>query len=430
MCVAIVAIGCTERADSPDPTPTSLQTEPTPTLPQTTPEPWTVPEPEPTPTAAALPEPETSVVAVSIAAEPNRSNSEDALPPVPLDAAGATEFLDLRGVGDAAMAETHQQPYNLTDFLPRGELANFGAQLDRFDPTGKSYRGDLSFINWESTIGLRCNEFWAPLNPGAFAFVSHPDNMSEIYQRGFNLIGLANNHTRDCPSAEDGKDGALVSSLHMERLSREMGANWLWHGVGEQKEASVTTLNVKGRDLKVAFASLYLAEGDCTYVTCKFDEKTVLRSLRDADADLRILSIHSWTDETQQELVNLGVNFLTYYNGDVVFGHGPHVWAPVRVVESPTGKQGVLFESLGNFIHPALYPRATNIIGRVLFDIDTMKLRQVQIIPIALDRVTAYFGGAPDPSAVPANLNWQLTSDSVWQSGVNPQVRAAYSNIK
>ncbi|MDY6938720.1 MAG: CapA family protein [Cyanobacteriota bacterium] len=430
LCAAVSAAatiaGCTETANSPEPVETS--TEPTEPVPQTTPEPWKVPEPEPTPTA--LPEPETPVVAVNIDAEPNRSNTEDTLPPVPLDAASATEFLDLRGVGDAGMTETHQQPYNLTDFLSIGATANFGARLDIFDPTGKSYRGDLSFINWESTIGLRCDEFWAPLNPGAFAFVSHPDNITEVYKRGFNLIGLANNHTRDCPSADDGLDGALVSSQHMERLSEELDANWLWHGVGEQKEATVKTLNVKGRSVKVAFASFYLAEGDCTYVTCKFDEQTVLRSLRDADADIRILSIHSWTAETQKELENLGVKFLTYYNGDVVFGHGPHVWAPVRVVESPTGKRGVMFESLGNFIHPALLPKTTNLIGRVLFDLETMKLRQVQIIPIAVDRVDAYFGGTPEPSAVPANLNWQLTSDPAWQSGVNPQVRGAYSNIQ
>ena len=380
----------------------------------------TNPNPSPSATPTLLPEPVAPIVAVSLGEEPNQSDVNSSITPAPLDKDQATEFLDIRGVGDAAMANTHQQP------LP----ATFGEKLDAFDPTGKSYRGDLSFINWETTVGDRCNQFWAPLGPSSFAFMSHPDNLGALYQRGFNLIGLANNHTRDCPNAEDGQDGAKVSANHLESFSQESGAEWLWHGVGAQKEAQIRTLNIKGREVKVAFANIYLADGDCTYVTCRADKKTVLRSLRDADADIRILSIHSWTAQTQQELVNTGVEFIQYYDGDVVFGHGPHVWKPVRVVESPRGKKGVLFESLGNFIHPALLPRTENIVGRALFNLDTFELGQVQVIPIAVSRVNVSFANAPNPTAVPTNLTWQLISDPNWQSGVNPGVKGAYSNIK
>ena len=52
---AIVTVaGCTEKANTREPTQTIPQTEPTPVLPQTTQALWTVPEPDPTPTAAAL----------------------------------------------------------------------------------------------------------------------------------------------------------------------------------------------------------------------------------------------------------------------------------------------------------------------------------------------------------------------------------------
>ena len=181
--------------------------------------------------------------------------------------------------------------------------------------------------------------------------------------------------------------------------------------------------------MKVAFANIYMAGGDCTYVTCRTDELTVLRSLRDADADIRILSIHSWNSQTHRQLLNTGVKFLKHYNGDIVFGHGPHHVEPVRVVESVTGKKGVLFESLGNFIHPSLRASSDHIIGRVLFDLETLELRQVQVIPIALDRVNASFY-AINPMNVPANLSWKYVDDSAWRSGVNSRARGAYSNIK
>lgn len=396
------------------------------------PEPISTPvsTPSTSPTPSPIPEPQKPVRAVSISKEPNQSNAADSLKAVPLERQKATKFLDIRGVGDSAMALTHRQPLGLKQAVSPGALANFGQRLDKFDPSGRSYRGDLSFLNWETTVGLKCKQFWAPLGSQSFAFMSHPDNLVEAYKRGFNLIGLANNHTRDCPSAEEGVDGAFASARHMTKLSQKTKAQWMWHGVGKHKRAQVRTMTIKGRPVKVAFASFYMAGGDCTYVTCMKDETTVLRSLRDADADIRILAIHSWTDQTQQQLVNLGVKFIKYFNGDVVFGHGPHVWKPVRVVQSQTGKRGVLFESLGNFIHPSLVPNSENIIGRALFDLDTLKLRQVQIIPMSVHRVSASFSGAPNPKALSANLSWQSVNDANWRSGVSSQVKAAYSNIK
>jgi hypothetical protein len=365
------------------------------------------------------PEPTKPVIAGSIFKEPNQTNSRDPLKAVPLSGTNTNEFLDIRGVGDSAMAETHRQPIKPT----------LGLRLQQFDATGKSYKGDLSFINWETTVGTRCNRFWAALGPASFAFISHPDNLIQAYQKGFNLIGLANNHARDCPKGENGANGALVSSQHLERLTQSIGNNWLWHGVGTQKVARVKTFNIKGRAVKVAFASLYIAAGDCTYVTCIKDEKTVLRSLRDADADIRILALHSWTDETQIDLVNLGYNFIRNYNGDIVFGSGPHRWKPVRIVQSTTGKKGVLFESVGNFIHPALVPGSEHIVGRVLFDLKTLKLRQVQAIPINVNRIYVSFGGA-NPRGLKSNLTWQAVNDANWQSGVKRSARGLYANVK
>jgi hypothetical protein len=113
----------------------------------------------------------------------------------------------------------------------------------------------------------------------------------------------------------------------------------------------------------------------------------------------------------------------------VVFGSGPHRWRPVRIVQSVTGKKGVLFESVGNFIHPALVPGSEHIVGRVLFDLKTLKLKQVQAIPINVNRIYVSFGGA-NPRGLKSNLTWKFVNDANWKAGVSASARGVYANVK
>jgi Bacterial capsule synthesis protein PGA_cap len=361
-----------------------------------------------------------------------KASSDANLPPIPLDKELATEFLDIRGVGDSAMALTYQQPLKPDRPLPEGGLANFGERLDAFDPTGKSYRGDLSLINWESAVGQYCNQFRGQPSSSSYTFVSHPINIAEAYRRGFNLIGLANNHSWDCPVGEKGVHGALVSATYMESLTKQISANWLWHGVGndlQKTTAQVKTMTVKGKPIKIAFASLYLGSA-CTNITCVSDENKVLQSLRDADADLRIISIHSWDEASQQHLVATGTKFIRDYRGDIVFGHGPHEWKPVNIIQSNSGKKGVMFESLGNFIHPSLSAKRKDLIGRVLFDLETLQIRQIQAIPLKVDASNASFQGALAATSIPTkNFTWQEIAQSDWQGKISNQIQGVYFNI-
>ena len=217
----------------------------------------------------------------------------------------------------------------------------------------------------------------------------------------------------------------------MNDLSKQ-GANWLWHGVGQPNQkasAAVKTMTIKGKPIKVAFASLYMG-GACSYISCVSDKNALLRSLRDSNADVRILSIHSWNSATQQQLVNTGREFIRNYKGDIVFGHGPHVWKPVTIVQSNSGKKGVMFESLGNFIHPNLAAKRQDMIGRVLLDLETLKIRQIQAIPLKVNGAKASFAGALSPRSIPArNFTWRSIDDSNWRSGVNSQVKGVYYNL-
>lgn len=354
------------------------------------------------------------------------------LPPIPLDVdtARAAGLVDVRGVGDAGMALTYDQPPAPTDTLPSGHTARFGARLDAFDPTGLSYRGDLSFINWESVVGTQCDHFPGEPGPLSYAFVSDPQNLLDARLRGFNVVGLANNHSQDCATAPDSVNGARRSAEWMTALQRGLSVDWLWHGVGERNTVRVRSLVLGGRVVRVAFASLYLADKQCPFVVCGAARKTVLQSMKRARADLRILSLHSWNEATQRQLVSTGESFLRDYKGDIVFGHGPHVWRDVRVIEdASSGEPGVLFQSLGNFLHPELAAERKNMIGRVLLDRETLRVRQVQAISLAADGATASFADAPSPTEIPTNRTWTPVSDSTWRSGVSPYVEGAYFNL-
>ncbi|MBE9041180.1 CapA family protein, partial [Oscillatoriales cyanobacterium LEGE 11467] len=167
----------------------------------------------------------------------------------------------------------------------------------------------------------------------------------------------------------------------------------------------------------------------CSDINCISDTETVLRSLSSADADIRILALHSWDEATQQELVNVGTRFIRDFDGDIVFGHGPHKWEPVRLMRSNSGKQGVLFESLGDFIHPHLGGGPDNFIGRVLFDLETLEVRQVQAIPIFVDGAIVSFSGAANPLQLESSESWQTIDDPAWWGQVSRSARGAYFNV-
>jgi hypothetical protein len=349
--------------------------------------------------------------------EPDETAPTSDLAPAPLDKDAAGDLIDVRGVGDAAWSKTHEE----TPLAPA-----WGPILDRFDRSGQSYRGDLSFLNWETVVGNGCSAFATRYVAGRnYAFVSRPENLVQARERGFQLVGLSNNHARDCvASADTPETGELASADMTARGIENLGdRDWLVAGVASTQEpndfkrARVGTFEIKGRKVTVAFGSLYTGRASCPRTTCAGDANALFASMRDAKADLRILAMHSMAAADQDELVRLGIRFVREFGGDVVFGHGPHVWKPVRVVAKSGGGKGVIFESLGNFLHPSLAAQSKNIIGRALFDKDTLALRQVQVLPVANAGTDLTWSNA-SARELDANLVW------------SPAPRGAFANVK
>jgi Bacterial capsule synthesis protein PGA_cap len=311
---------------------------------------------------------------------PNEGASASVLAPSPLDAADAAnaDFIDIRGVGDAGWSES-KRPLNAT----------FGETLDLF---GNAYRGDLSFINWETVVGESCTTWGS----ASFFFVSKTENLNQMYARGFNLIGNANNHARDCvmgPNARGNQvSGELMTASNMTAASE--GKTWLWAGVGEgdPTNTKVQSFTLKGKSLTVALGSGYFgSKRSCDHSVCADQVETAIQKVLATKAKLRILALHCMEVVSpafcNNEVTEAGKRFIEL-GGDVVFGHGPHVWRPVYVVRKNEGTStngsatGVMFQSLGNFAHPALSDQDRNLIGRALFNASDLKLRQVQAIPV------------------------------------------------
>jgi hypothetical protein len=346
-------------------------------------------------------------------AGPDETDAPEALAAAPFDHA-QTDMIDIRGVGDSAWSKTHEK-----DPIAAG----LGAALAKFDPTHNLLRGDLSFINWETVVGNRCNQFWAPYNPGrAYAFLSRPENLAQAYDHGFNLVGLSNNHSRDCSNGAGEATSSKISVPFLDQLSSDQ--NWLWAGIGLAQEdvtkAKITTFDIKGKTYRVAFASVYTGRASCPLAACQNDATAVMTSLRDADADIRILALHS--QESQPALVKTGTDFIQKFKGDVVMGHGPHVWKPVRIVRKDGGGKGVFFESFGNFLHPGCAVQAKNVIGRALFSPSAqgLQLRQVQLVPVQNNGLAVNISTA-DARTIGGNVKFTSLG------GPN---RAVYANIK
>ncbi|MBK6462781.1 MAG: CapA family protein [Myxococcales bacterium] len=244
--------------------------------------------------------------------------------------------------------------------------------------------------------------------------MSRADNLKQAMDRGFNLVGLSNNHSRDCTSP----DGEAMTAQATAALA---DAKHAFHGVGDagrKNDVKVTTFVAQGKSIRVAFGSLYLgSRRACTGSVCANDKRALFENLRGAAADLRVVAIHSMNGTTQDELVHAGIEFVKSYDGDVVFGSGPHVWKPVRVVRKQSGKTGVIFESLGNFLHPNLAAQQKNYIGRALFDPNALVLRQVQVIPVYNTGSDVKFSTA-DLRTLPSNLKLKTSE------------RGGFANVK
>jgi len=325
------------------------------------------------------------------------NDSATVRPAIPLDS--GMDFIDIRGVGDSAWSGLR---------APSSPASGMKAALNKFDPSKKILKGDLNFINWEAGVGERCSSYFNV----DYAFMSNPDAVMDAFEHGFNLFGLANNHSEDCSSGFDpgGQtvSGAVASARYMKNLSHQKPM--LWHGVGPSaglSSPSILTFSVKGKLVKVVFGSVAFQDWQCVESTCEAQVQSLFNQMRDAAGDLRILSLHSQGSAAFNRGKSWAEKFIRDYNGNVVFASGPHTWAGVKVLERATGGKGVVFHGLGNFLHNQVARNPDNMIGRVLLDTKTFNPLQVQVIPVVNNAYDVDVVLADPAKNLPAaNVEW------------------------
>ena len=203
---------------------------------------------------------------------------------------------------------------------------------------------DVNFANIETVI---TDEALSPVEK-TFNFQSHPAGIQHLIDIGYNLFSLANNHSHDY--GRRGIDQTLSFMRQFERL-RGIGHS----GLGENLETAMTPNIFTVRGIRIGFLAFgnngfYPTQSESGVLSYNKEEhiQTGLKRLREADVDLRIISIHTGTerkvdlDSGQQSKFN---RMLELGNVNVIIGHHPHV---VRPVEAVNGR--LIFYSLGNYL--------------------------------------------------------------------------------
>ncbi|MBE2276999.1 MAG: CapA family protein [Rhodobacteraceae bacterium] len=208
---------------------------------------------------------------------------------------------------------------------------------------------DLNFINVETVVSDRNGP-----DPGkTFVFRSHPDSFRHLMDLGVNGFALANNH-----AADHGGQGMADTLAFFEAEALTRSRPMVFAGIG-RGEAALAPAIVTIRGVRIAFASASFGSGDrgpeygpvgLAYLTVPRHYAAILKGLREADVDLRILALHYGTENMvaldygqrdlfRRALDEAGVN--------LVIGHHPHV---VRAVEADPARGQAIFYSLGNLL--------------------------------------------------------------------------------
>ncbi len=216
--------------------------------------------------------------------------------------------------------------------------------------------GDLNFMNVETVVTDR-NDLPRDTKEqsGPFNFRTHPEGIAHLLLTGFNVFSLANNHSMDYGPAGLEQTLAHVGALRRSGLKAASG-------LGRNREAASRPEIVETKGAKIGFSAIGIVtnnlerhragEAKPGQIAYRFDDdfNLVRKRLKDASADIRILSIHYGTEGE----VRADARQIAEWRGkaaredgfDIVVGHHAHV---VRGVEM-TGSSLIMY-GLGNFLH-------------------------------------------------------------------------------
>jgi poly-gamma-glutamate synthesis protein (capsule biosynthesis protein) len=256
---------------------------------------------------------------------------------------------------------------------------------------------DIALANLESPLTERPHD----TGHGPYALEAPPGSAALLAAAGFDVLGIANNHAGD---AGPGTVTDTVRGLAAAGLAAV--------GAGPSAEAAFEPQVFEAGDIRVAFLA-FDATGEGPRAeqgvpgVAWWDEALARAAVERAraGADVVAVGIHGGTEYvpgTDPHLMRLG-NLLASWGVDIVWGHGPHVVQPARVVDPDgDGRPTVVMTSLGN----------------LLFDQSLPGTEQGAMLEVLAgrDRVRAWRVGSTDHREGPVVFDGWLSppADAVW----------------
>lgn len=204
-------------------------------------------------------------------------------------------------------------------------------------------QADLAMFNLESPLTHRSHEAETPN-----VLEADPAAAAVLAAAGFDVAAVANNHSGDAGIAGMRDTVAALADSGIRTI-----------GAGPDGATAAAALLVDAETFQVAMLAFDLtwqgpAAGDEPGLA-EWDMDSVAAAVAAAReaADVVVVGIHGgieYRTEADDPIVDPAISQLARLGVDVVWGHGPHVVQPIRVVASEDGGTVVAASSLGNFL--------------------------------------------------------------------------------
>ena len=234
---------------------------------------------------------------------------------------------------------------------------------------------DLTIGNLEGPITIQDTPV---LKKGNLIFKGSPSNVSALYNAGFRVFNLANNHSMDYGTKGMSETIALLN---------KSGINTLGGGFNKEAAEKPIYMDMKGTKVGLLGFSTFPPEGYFVFEdrpdVAHLEEdrlKEIIKAAKE-NCDLLIVMFH-WGEEfnyyagKQQKMV---AHLACDSGADIVIGHHPHV---LQGIEKFKGKY--IFYSLGNFVFDKQIPSGTDETGILQLLIVKNKIQKISILPIKI----------------------------------------------
>ena len=211
-----------------------------------------------------------------------------------------------------------------------------------FDSVRADLKSDLVMGNLEQplTDDTGASKCGSPPSSNCFAFRSPPSYAAHLKEAGFQLVNLANNHTKDF-----GAQGAINTRAALDKAGLKYTGN----------KDEITVVEIKGIKVAVVGFSGYATANNLN----DLDHSRAVIQQAKRQADLVVVQVHMGAEGAAMQHVKPGSEIFHGENrgdpikfshtvidagADLVVGHSPHV---LRGMEFYRGK--LIAYSLGNF---------------------------------------------------------------------------------